>query len=71
MLTVLYSRTGRVDECIGHFDACLEIDPSHNDARRALTAALNDLGRPRDAIVHFEQAIGKAEDAMSSNAVTL
>ena len=68
---MLYSRTGRVDECIGHFDACLEIDPSHNDARRALTAALNDLGRPRDAIVHFEQAIGKAEDAMSSNPVTL
>ena len=70
-LGLLQSRQRRIDESISHFDACLEIDPSHNDARRALTAALNDLGRPRDAIVHFERAIAKAEDAMAINRFTL
>jgi len=48
-LGMLQNRLGKVDESIAHFDTCLALDPSHNDARRALTAGLARLGRPRDA----------------------
>ena len=48
-IAVLQNRLGKVDESIAHFDTCLALDPSHNDARRALTAGLARLGRPRDA----------------------
>jgi signal transduction histidine kinase/tetratricopeptide (TPR) repeat protein len=70
-LGMLQYKLKEYKKCIEHFDRCLDIDPSHNDSRRALTAALADLGRPRTAIAHFESAIAKSAHATTMKRVTL
>ena len=67
----LLHRVGMTYESVGHFDKCLDIDPSDNDARRALTLALSDLDRPQEAIKHVKAAIKGTEEAMNTNIITL
>jgi Tfp pilus assembly protein PilF len=56
-LAAAFTKLGRVQEAIEHYEAALRINPNYAPAHNNLAAALANQGRVQEAIEHYEAAL--------------